>query len=615
MAAEERRDLMYLILKIHIYMSDMKRCKRSDGTESRYEYDDNGNLTKLVNTGSGRPLSMYEYQYDKADRITREKENRGGNIRTTEFTYDKGGQLKSYRSIEGRTESRTTYSYDAAGNRKAVSSSGKGRVTASYNKDGQIISEKNQRTGDEIRYIYDKNGNLKEKRSNGKNRIYDYDIENRLRSVSEGGQMLMAATYDGEGNKVFQMSRKFVRREGKSGYSCKGGKSKTSGKSKGKKENGSYFDPDIFMYGAMQGGIKMSGSGSPGMIAVMGRELAESWSGIRTFFTGRFKSGKAEKKRLKELEDIVVPGTERGTLVTYDITYYLNDTVKNKDSEVMYQYGSKGREKASYIYGEEGERISGDLTDLGTKYIDDKAGNYTYIYDGQGNTVQDAREGKAVNNYSYDPYGQVLSGTEANDVIFGYNGEEYTEAAGLQYLRNRNYDAGTGRFLSRDTYPGSPYSPISQNRYAYAENDPVNKNDPGGNRSRRKGVTRWLRGAMGSIASALGKRKKHGRSKAARSKGSSILGRIGGAASSILNGFGHSVRAVKNRVTRSIRGAAAAARYVTRSLKEKVNSLKKRISCGAKKVKKAADTIRKDIRKGGIEGYSQAAYHLSLIHI
>lgn len=241
---------MYLILKIHIYMSDMKRCKRSDGTESRYEYDDNGNLTKLVNTGSGKPLSMYEYQYDKADRITREKENRGGNIRTTEFTYDKGGQLKSYRSIEGRTESRTTYAYDAAGNRKAVSSSGKGRVTASYNKDGQIISEKNQRTGDEIRYIYDKNGNLKEKRSNGKNRIYDYDIENRLRSVSEGGQMLMAATYDGEGNKVFQMSRKFVRREGKSGYSYKGGKSKTSGKSKGKKEKGPYFDPDIFGYGA-----------------------------------------------------------------------------------------------------------------------------------------------------------------------------------------------------------------------------------------------------------------------------------------------------------------------------------------------------------------------------
>ena len=77
-------------------------------------------------------------------------------------------------------------------------------------------------------------------------------------------------------------------------------------------------------------------------------------------------------------------------------------------------------------------------------------------------------------------------GVEANDIIFGYNGEEYTEATGLQYLRARHYDPQTGTFTSQDTYSGSLQNPNSQNRYTYAENDPVNGNDPGGDKKKSK---------------------------------------------------------------------------------------------------------------------------------
>ena len=73
-----------------------------------------------------------------------------------------------------------------------------------------MISEKNSKTGDKIKYVYDDNGNLIEKKTKGKSTVYSYDTENRLRSVTKGGQILLAATYDGDGNKVFQMTRKYV---------------------------------------------------------------------------------------------------------------------------------------------------------------------------------------------------------------------------------------------------------------------------------------------------------------------------------------------------------------------------------------------------------------------
>ena len=36
---------------------------------------------------------------------------------------------------------------------------------------------------------------------------YTYDTENLLRAVRQGGALLMAATYDGDGNRVFQEHR------------------------------------------------------------------------------------------------------------------------------------------------------------------------------------------------------------------------------------------------------------------------------------------------------------------------------------------------------------------------------------------------------------------------
>jgi len=62
-----------------------------------------------------------------------------------------------------------------------------------------------------------------------------------------------------------------------------------------------------------------------------------------------------------------------------------------------------------------------------------------------------------------------------------------------QCLRARYYDPQTGSFLSEDSYAGDQMEPLSQNRYTYAENNPVNQEDPSG-----RGIFSWVKKAFNS---------------------------------------------------------------------------------------------------------------------
>ena len=345
---------------------------------------------------------------------------------------------------------------------------------------------------------------------------------------------MLAATYDGDGNKVFQMSRKYV--DGTKQTSKKkkvktatiqeadddsdgDGSDENAETKKAKvptvKEN---FDPDIFWYGGTQGIMKLTAGQCPALLTAIGKEIRDLWHGFKTFVTGDYteidmggnsaKTADGEEKSgdaltANEMATIVVPGTERATLVTWDITNYLNDTNFNENAQVMYQYDQDGKEKASYTYGEADQRINGDLTKEAVKYTEQKAGDYTYLYDGQGNVTNTVRNGSVAESYNYDPFGEMTAegkegtsktpleaqndnGLSDNDVLWGYNGEEYIEEVDLQYLRQRHYSPETGTFTSQDTNEGDLTNPLSQNRYIYAENDPVNGNDPGGDKKKAK---------------------------------------------------------------------------------------------------------------------------------
>ncbi|WP_312404246.1 RHS repeat-associated core domain-containing protein, partial [Rhizobium sp.] len=61
----------------------------------------------------------------------------------------------------------------------------------------------------------------------------------------------------------------------------------------------------------------------------------------------------------------------------------------------------------------------------------------------------------------------------------GYIGERFDAETGLMYLNARYYDPAFGRFISPDDWDPT-LEGVGTNRYAYAQNDPVNKSDPNG---------------------------------------------------------------------------------------------------------------------------------------
>jgi RHS repeat-associated protein len=97
-------------------------------------------------------------------------------------------------------------------------------------------------------------------------------------------------------------------------------------------------------------------------------------------------------------------------------------------------------------------------------------------------------QGVVTDTYSYDAFGELLSSTGTTVNAFLYTGEQKDDAAGLYYLRARYYNPANGRFLTSDRYQGTLELPQTQHKYAYVENDPVNKTDPLGLYSRRQGT-------------------------------------------------------------------------------------------------------------------------------
>jgi RHS repeat-associated protein len=104
-----------------------------------------------------------------------------------------------------------------------------------------------------------------------------------------------------------------------------------------------------------------------------------------------------------------------------------------------------------------------------------------YLVDGLGSTrVLTDLDGEVVATYTYDAFGELLdsTGEVENDYLFA--GEQFDGELEQYYLRQRFYDAETGRFTRRDTWEGDISQPLSLHKYIYTHADPINYIDPSG---------------------------------------------------------------------------------------------------------------------------------------
>ena len=123
--------------------------------------------------------------------------------------------------------------------------------------------------------------------------------------------------------------------------------------------------------------------------------------------------------------------------------------------------------------------------------------------------VQLLKDGAVTQEYAYDAYGYINAdefGIQAP--FYGYNGEEQNPFTGLQYLRARYYAPQNGGFITQDSFSGVLTNALSQNRYAYAHNNPVNYADPSGHSiwdSIKNGVTNAVNSVKNFVSNVANK--------------------------------------------------------------------------------------------------------------
>lgn len=83
-----------------------------------------------------------------------------------------------------------------------------------------------------------------------------------------------------------------------------------------------------------------------------------------------------------------------------------------------------------------------------------------------------------IERFEYEPYGKVINSTPKDGP--GYTGHVLDAATGMNYMQQRYYDPGIGRFLSVDPVSANPTNGNNFNRYAYANNNPYRFTDPDG---------------------------------------------------------------------------------------------------------------------------------------
>ncbi len=118
----------------------------------------------------------------------------------------------------------------------------------------------------------------------------------------------------------------------------------------------------------------------------------------------------------------------------------------------------------------------GQISQTGT----DAATTY-YLGDNLNSTIALADSNAIITeSYRYSDFGVLESNNDTVSAYFTYTGEAYDSQTELLYLRARYYSPEMGRFVQEDEFRGIAQDGISQNRYIYVFNNPINYVDPGG---------------------------------------------------------------------------------------------------------------------------------------
>jgi len=513
---------------------------RADGSVTTAEYDLAGRVVRLTNRdASGAVVSEFSYTYDATGYIATETVTQGERSAERSYTYTQRGELATA-TENGQT---VAYTYDGAGNRikeegpngttvfvydeaDRLQSTGGASVTAyTWDADGNMTS---MESGEGVyEYIYDTESRLLAVREGGSllmSVLYDglgdrsYGLEFKMidRHLNKFPHLpgywnnghwncIPDAPEEPKNPKQANAAAENTPAEAEEGTGfwqgvvdwftgLFGGEDEASGEASAYgvgNANGDYTNNGGANNDHGGNGNTNNGNGKPGN---NGNGSGNNGNGNNEGDGGAISDWAV--KKLKKLgftdmdiemlerlgvtdadarqiiETAKVPNTGNGPMhfiPAYDLMYYVND-VNRENTEVL-TLGSRYNSDTSFVYGQ--QRL----------YADHEGESETYLYDGRGSVVQLLKDGAVTQEYAYDAYGYINAdefGIQAP--FYGYNGEEQNPFTGLQYLRARYYAPQNGGFITQDSFSGVLDDALTQNRYTYAGNNPVNNIDPSGHR-------------------------------------------------------------------------------------------------------------------------------------
>jgi|GEM_PF-1336769 len=196
------------------------------GYTTLYQYDNDGDLTKVERPGPAGQIQVVKYAYDALNRRTGVTDPNGN---VTRFEHDPAGRLIAQTDPEG---GRTTYAYDPHGNVLSVTDANGVAVFYGYDS----LNRRNHQQdllGNHWYSQYNRLGQLAGQiDANGHKTQYEYDCLGRLISVTDPASKTTRYEYDAVGNltqttdaagkvtgrKTYDASSRLIRKEDGIGY-------------------------------------------------------------------------------------------------------------------------------------------------------------------------------------------------------------------------------------------------------------------------------------------------------------------------------------------------------------------------------------------------------------
>ena len=506
--------------------------------DTLYEYDGNDNLVKKTDAKG----KITTYTYDLLDRqkqttdplsnVSKVTYDAAGNVatrvdasnRTTTYSYDSLNRLVTTTYPDSTTATRT---YDAVGNLLTATNAA-GTTTYTYDANNRVLTAKDPHNAT-VTYTYNAIGSLATvKYPDSKLVTYTYTPSNQLSTVVDWNNATTTYLYDNDA----QLASKTLPNTIKATYAYDdNGNLSTLTYKKGTaaftkfnylrdnvgniteeeeiKSGGSTLYHD-YTYDALNqvtqddapadtynytyddvGNMATSsnGSGSSGYTYNNANQLtAKTGVGARSFtYDPQGNQITDASKTLNYNYDNQLKSYVNGSLTTnyvYDAIGNRIDKTQTGTGATNFQYVNAGNNNVLvaknltastnqfYLYGLD-QLSQGDTSSSSRQYfVTDGMGNVRYVTNNSGTTVSSG-------TLTYDTYGKQIGGS-ATLSNYGFQDEQKDSESGLIYLRARYYDPTTGRFTSQDPVSGSLENPQSQNGYNYANDNPVNLNDPTG---------------------------------------------------------------------------------------------------------------------------------------